>query len=249
MDGSVVFARWRQCALWSNTLFPDPIRLSIPAASRSVQPFLYSSQQSPYTLQWAAIHPPPRKKCSLVHGPLSNTWFLGSTLVHPKSTHRSVRPFLHGSQSWQTDHGTLSVAHTHTTILRPFFPGPPGWAGARRELLDFVVHGKINRGRHTDHPAGRHSIRTNQCPPPPFPHFLQAGCPSCRPTNSVRALKATYPVCSNRPELRRSATWPKNCQCRCTDDVRCKLYRVHFLSSKIVIWRNYYGCRLIQFTV
>jgi len=23
------------------------------------------------------------------------------------------------------------------------------------------------------------------------PHFLQAGCPSCRPTNSVKALKAT----------------------------------------------------------
>jgi len=23
-----------------------------------------------------------------------------------------------------------------------------------------------------------------------FPHFLQAGCPSCRPTNSVKALKA-----------------------------------------------------------
>jgi len=26
---------------------------------------------------------------------------------------------------------------------------------------------KINRGRHTDQPAGRHSIWTNQCPPPP----------------------------------------------------------------------------------
>jgi len=43
--------------------------------------------------------------------------------------------------------------------------------GARRELLDFIglVQGKINRGRHTDHPAGRHSIRTKQCqcPPPP----------------------------------------------------------------------------------
>ena len=26
---------------------------------------------------------------------------------------------------------------------------------------------KINRGRHTDHLAGRHPIRTNQCPPPP----------------------------------------------------------------------------------
>jgi len=56
--------------------------------------------------------------------------------------------------------------HTTTTILWPFFLGPPGWACARRELLDFMVQGKINRGRHTDHPAGRHSIRTNQCPPP-----------------------------------------------------------------------------------
>jgi len=57
---------------------------------------------------------------------------------------------------------------SYTTLL--FFPGPPGSAGARRELLDFVVQGKINRDRHTDHPAGRHSIRTNQCAPPPSPH-------------------------------------------------------------------------------
>ena len=58
--------------------------------------------------------------------------------------------------------------HTQTTVLLPF-PGPPGWAGARRELLDFVAQEKINRGRHIDHPAGRHSIRTNQCWPPPSP--------------------------------------------------------------------------------
>jgi len=32
-----------------------------------------------------------------------------------------------------------------------------------------MVQGKINRGRHTDHPTGRHSIRTKQCPPPPSP--------------------------------------------------------------------------------
>ena len=54
--------------------------------------------------------------------------------------------------------------HFHITP-RPFynpFMGPPGWAGARRELMDFMVQRKINRGRHTDHPAGRHSIRTNQ---------------------------------------------------------------------------------------
>jgi len=69
--------------------------------------------------------------------------------------------------------------------------GANWWASARRELLDYMVQGKVNRGRHTDHPAGRHSIWTNQCSPPPSPHFLQAGCPSCRPTNSVKARKAT----------------------------------------------------------
>ena len=55
-----------------------------------------------------------------------------------------------------------------------------------------MVQREINRGRHTDHPAGRHSIRTNQFPNSTIPpYFLRAGCPSCRPTNSVKALKAT----------------------------------------------------------
>jgi len=35
-----------------------------------------------------------------------------------------------------------------------------------------MVQGKINRGRQTDHPAGHHSIRTNQCPPPPSPQEI-----------------------------------------------------------------------------
>jgi len=60
--------------------------------------------------------------------------------------------------------------HHHHNRFTALIPGPPGWASARRELLDFMEQGKINRGRHTDHPAGRHSIRTNQCPPPPSPH-------------------------------------------------------------------------------
>ena len=55
------------------------------------------------------------------------------------------------------------------------------------------MQGKINRGRHTDHPAGRHSIQTNQCHLHHPPCFLQAGYPSCHPTNSVKALKAKKP--------------------------------------------------------
>jgi len=47
--------------------------------------------------------------------------------------------------------------HHHHHVLQPFF-----WMRrARRELLDFMVQGKINRGRHTNHPTGRHSIQTN----------------------------------------------------------------------------------------
>jgi len=64
--------------------------------------------------------------------------------------------------------GVLGIRRYHTPRHNRFtvlFPGPPRWAGARRELLDFMVQRKINSGRHTDHTAGRHSIRTNQCPP------------------------------------------------------------------------------------
>ena len=46
--------------------------------------------------------------------------------------------------------------HNHFMAL---FPGPHEWASARRELLDFMVQGKINRDRHTDRLARRHSIR------------------------------------------------------------------------------------------
>jgi len=71
---------------------------------------------------------------------------------------------------------------TTTTVLRPFFLGPPGWDSARRELLDFMVQGKINRSRHTENPAGHHSIRINQCPPPPSSIFFTGRMPF-RPPN------------------------------------------------------------------
>jgi len=83
---------------------------------------------------------------------------------------------------------TSRKADTITTVLWPFFRDNPGEPVPKEKLLDFMVQGKINRCRQTDHLAGCHSIRTNQCPPPPSSHFLQTRCPSCRPTNSVKAL-------------------------------------------------------------
>jgi len=72
-----------------------------------------------------------------------------------------------------------NVHHHRFTAL---FPGQPGSSAARRELLDFMVQGKINRltiglsSAHLHHP----------------PILLQARCPSCRQTNSVKALKAKF---------------------------------------------------------
>ena len=53
-------------------------------------------------------------------------------------------------------------------------------------MSDFMVQGKINRGSHTDHLAGRHSMRTNQCPPPPSPHsfYRPDALPATQPTAS-----------------------------------------------------------------
>ena len=88
----------------------------------------------------------------------------------------------------------------HYNHFTAIFTGPAGWAGGRRELLDFTVQGKINRGRHTDYPAGCHSIQTNQCPPPPSPHFFTGQMPflppnqQCQRTEGVRSHKCD-PFC------------------------------------------------------
>jgi len=118
-------------------------------------------------------------------------------ICHPQTLHNIEHKILWNSYKVQkcfrqSVHTRVSITITtprHNRLMALFL-GPPGWAGARRELVDFMVQGTINRGRHTDHLAGHHSIRTNQCPPPPSPYFSQAGCHSCRPTNSVKALKA-----------------------------------------------------------
>ena len=48
------------------------------------------------------------------------------------------------AQQMTQDGDTTPPHHNRFTAL---FPGPPGWASARRELLDFMVQGEINGGR------------------------------------------------------------------------------------------------------
>jgi len=90
------------------------------------------------------------------------------------------------------DTADLNIVIYHHPPPQPFygpFPESPGWAGVRRELLDFMVQEKINRDRHTNHLAGRHSIRTNQSPPAPSPYFFPGRMPFLPPNQQCQSTE------------------------------------------------------------
>jgi len=74
----------------------------------------------------------------------------------------------------------------------------PGSSGARRELLDFMMQGKINK-RQTHRPSGWRTPHQDQPVPTSTipPYFLKAKCPSCRPTNGVKALNLDLAIHMN----------------------------------------------------
>jgi len=86
----------------------------------------------------------------------------------------------------------LSITpHNRFTAL---FLGPPRWAHARRELLDFMVQGKINRGRHTDHLAGRHSIRLTSARLHHTPQFFTGQMPFLPPNQQCQSTEGNYRI-------------------------------------------------------
>ena len=87
----------------------------------------------------------------------------------------------------------MTITHIHKYRLTALCPGLPGSAGTRKVKpiwtllkqetvsgsdISWAICKSATRSRQTTTPAPHHSV------------FLQAGCPSCRPTNSVKALKA-----------------------------------------------------------
>ena len=90
--------------------------------------------------------------------------------------------------------GIHTRLHTHThTRLTALFPGLPRWASTRKVkaiwislkqgtvsgsgIISWVICKSAPCSRQITTPATHHLV------------FSQAGCPSCRPTNSVKALK------------------------------------------------------------
>ena len=81
-----------------------------------------------------------------------------------------------------------NTRHTHTHPFNGLFLGPPGWAGTRKvkPIWTLLKHETVI-GSGISWAICKSASRSRQISMP-VPH--QAGCPSCRPTNSVKALKA-----------------------------------------------------------
>jgi len=120
--------------------------------------------------------------------------------VDGKPLGKCLRPVTHVCTHTPTDKRTTRKhnassptyrrAHTHTHPFNGPFPGLPRWASTRKVkpiwilLKQETVSGSdirwaicksAPRSRQITTPTPRHSV------------FLQAGCPSCHPTNSVKA--------------------------------------------------------------
>ena len=90
--------------------------------------------------------------------------------------------------------GSISV-HTHThTRLMAHCPRLPRWAGTRQvKAIWILLKQETVSGIGISWAICKQSAPRSRQITLPAPHqsvFLQAGCPSCRPTNSVNALKA-----------------------------------------------------------
>ena len=82
----------------------------------------------------------------------------------------------------------------HYTRLMALFPGLPGSAGTRKvKPIWILLEQETVSGSGISWAVCKSTPRSRQITMPAPHHwsFLQAGCPSCRPTNNVKALKDT----------------------------------------------------------
>ena len=88
--------------------------------------------------------------------------------------------------------------HTHTR-LTALFSGTTqvSWYQKGKTNLDFTEARDSEWQWHQlGHMQVCTSLQTDNHASTTTTQFLQAGCPFCRPTNSVKALKGRYPICT-----------------------------------------------------
>ena len=97
--------------------------------------------------------------------------------------------------------------HAHTHPFSGPFLGLPRWAGTRNAKPIWIYFTGARDSEWQWHQLGHMQVYTllqtdNHANTPPL-SFLQTGCPSCHPTNSVKALKANFSVLLRWPDLRK----------------------------------------------
>ena len=101
-----------------------------------------------------------------------------------------ARPDSACRQSYRMTATTTIYTHTRSTALCPRLHG---WAGTRKvKPIWILLNQETVSGSGISWAVCKSAPCSRQITMP-APHcsvFLQAGCPSCRPTNSVKALKA-----------------------------------------------------------
>ena len=134
------------------------------------------------------------------------------------------------STCWNLQKNTSWYIHTYIR-LTALCPRLPGWAGTRKVKpiwilleqetvsgsgISWAVCKSAPRSRQITTPAPHHSV------------FLQAGCPSCRPTNNVTALKA------KNTSWRKEKSKPQNTDRRHNfNKSNCKILRGTFSTQNL----------------
>ena len=98
--------------------------------------------------------------------------------------------------------------YTHTR-LTALCPGLPGWAGTRKvKPIWILLKQKTASGSGISWAICKSARRSRQITTPAYHHssFLQVGCPSCRPTNSVKALKAQE-IQATQEQAQKQTSW------------------------------------------
>ena len=88
---------------------------------------------------------------------------------------------------------TSFFTELHYTRLTALCPGLPRWAGTRTvKPIRILLKQETVSGSGISWAICTLLQTDNHASTPPLKFFLQAGCPSCRPTKSIKALKAYY---------------------------------------------------------
>jgi len=113
-----------------------------------------------------------------------------SLLIQTEGVSLTLCQFHDASTCYQK-HAHRAYTTATTIVLQPFFRDHLGEPVPEENFWTLWCKGRLTEADTQTIRLGATPSGLTSAPPPPSQHFLQAGCPSCRPTNSVKALKAT----------------------------------------------------------